>query len=155
MTGVLLIVSNIFFLVLFSSLFAAEGDRNRFFNPYILWTERITGPIGRFASDIVPGTSARVAAGVALLFLLAFRGALLNHAGDQQAILIGSTVSYLPRAGGAGAIVFSALHFATFLLVIYVQHVFHYLYILLFIIHTLTHSHIYTFTHFHINTLTH
>lgn len=115
MTGVLLIVSNIFFLVLFSSLFAAEGDRNRFFNPYILWTERITGPIGRFASDIVPGTSARVAAGVALLFLLAFRGALLNHAGDQQAILIGSTVSYLPRAGGAGAIVFSALHFATFL----------------------------------------
>ncbi len=116
MTAAFFTLTDILFLVLFMRLFAREGSRSFFFNPFILWTGRITGPVGRFAADIIPGITERAASGVALVFLIAFRGALMMSAGgDGQSLAIGSTFVFHPHAGWAGAIAFSLLRFATFL----------------------------------------
>ena len=111
-----LLVSNAFFLLLFARLFAGRDDRDWIFNPYLLWTGRVTNGVGRFATDILPGLPARGGAGVALLFLLAFRGALMVAAANVKwALPIGSTFFFHPRSGWIGAIAFSVLNFASFL----------------------------------------
>ncbi len=105
-----------FFLLLFARLFAARDDRDWIFNPYLLWTGRVTNGVGRVATDILPGLPARGGAGVALLFLLAFRGALMVAAANVKwALPVGSTFFFHPRSGWIGAIAFSVLNFASFL----------------------------------------
>ncbi len=111
-----LLATNAFFLLLFARLFAGRDDRDWIFNPYLLWTGRVTNGVGRFATDILPGLPARGGAGVALLFLLAFRGALMVAATNMKwALPVGSTFFFHPRTGWIGAIAFSVLHFAVFL----------------------------------------
>ena len=111
-----LLVTNAFFLLLFARLFARRNDRDWIFNPYLLWAGRVTDGAGRFATDILPGLPARGGAGIALLFLLAFRGALMVAATNAKwALPVGSTFFFHPRTGWVGAIAFSILHFAVFL----------------------------------------
>ena len=111
-----LLVTNAFFLLLFARLFAGRNDRDWIFNPYLLWSGRVTDGVGRFATDILPGLPIRGGAGVALLFLLAFRGALMVAASNAKWTLsVGSTFFFHPRTGWIGAIAFSILHFAVFL----------------------------------------
>ncbi len=111
-----LLITNAFFLLLFARLFARRDDREWIFNPYLLWSGRVTDGVGRFATDILPGLPARGGAGVALLFLLAFRGALMVAATNAKwALSVGSTFFFHPHNGWVGAIAFSILHFAVFL----------------------------------------
>ncbi len=111
-----LLITNAFFLLLFARLFARRDDRDWIFNPYLLWTGRVTDGVGRFATDILPGLPPRGGAGVALLFLLAFRGALMVAATNiRWSLPVGSTFFFHPRSGWIGAIAFSILHFAVFL----------------------------------------
>ena len=111
-----LLVTNAFFLLLFARVFAGRNDRDWIFNPYLLWTGRVTDGVGRFAMDILPGLPARGGAGVALLFLLAFRGALMVATDHVKWTLpVGSTFFFYPRSGWIGAIAFSVLNFAAFL----------------------------------------
>ncbi len=111
-----LLITNAFFLLLFARLFARRDDREWIFNPYLLWSGRVTDRVGRFATDILPGLPARGGAGIALLFLLAFRGALMVAATNAKWTLsVGSTFFFHPRTGWVGAIAFSILHFAVFL----------------------------------------
>ena len=111
-----LLVTNAFFLLLFARLFARRDDREWIFNPYLLWAGRVTDGVGRFATDILPGLPIRGGAGIALLFLLAFRGALMVAASNAKwALSVGSTFFFHPRTGWIGAIAFSILHFAVFL----------------------------------------
>ena len=116
MTSAFLLISNIFFLFLFARLLMGRNDREWIFNPYLLWTGRVTSGAVRIATDILPGLPARGGAAVALLFLLAFRGALMAATASRDwALSIGSTFFFHPRLGWVGAIAFSALHFAAFL----------------------------------------
>ncbi len=111
-----LVITNAFFLLLFARVLARRDDREWIFNPYLLWTGRVTDGVGRFATDILPGLPARGGACVALLFLLAFRGALMVAATNMKwSLPVGSTFFFHPRAGWIGAIAFSVLHFAVFL----------------------------------------
>ncbi len=111
-----LIATDLLLLVLFARLFAADDDRNWIFNPYLLWTGRVTGPMRRFANDLVPGISERATCGVTLLFLLVFRGALMKSAGETARMIpVGETFVFLQREGWYWAIAFSFLRFATFL----------------------------------------
>lgn len=111
-----LVITNAFFLLLFARVLARRDDREWIFNPYLLWTGRVTDGVGRFATDILPGLPARGGACVALLFLLAFRGALMVAATNVKwSLTVGSTFFFHPRVGWIGAIAFSILHFAVFL----------------------------------------
>jgi uncharacterized protein YggT (Ycf19 family) len=112
-----LLITNAFFLLLFARLFAERDDRDWIFNPYLLWAGRVADGAGRFATDILPGLPMRGGAGVALIFLLAFRGALMVAATNMKwALSVGSTFFFHPRTGWIGAIAFSILHFAAFLI---------------------------------------
>ena len=111
-----LLITNAFFLLLFARLFARRDDRDWIFNPYLLWAGRVSDGAGRFATDILPGLPMRGGASVALIFLLAFRGALMVAATSMKWTLsVGSTFFFHPRAGWVGASAFSVLHFAVFL----------------------------------------
>ncbi len=111
-----LVITDLFLLLLFSRLFAREDDRAYLFNPYLLWAGRLTDPVGRFVTDLLPGLTIRAAYGIAFLFLLAFRGAVLTFAsGSDWNIVVGSTLAFHPRAGWFGAIAFSFLDFIVFL----------------------------------------
>ena len=113
---IFLLITNAFFLLLFARIFAKRDDRDWIFNPYLLWTGRVTDGVGRFATDILPGLPARGGVGVALLFLLAFRGALMFASTNVKwSLPVGSTFFFHPRPGWIGAIAFSSLHFAAFL----------------------------------------
>ena len=111
-----LLITNAFFLLLFARLFVGKNNRDWIFNPYLLWAGRVTDGVGRFATDILPGLPPSGGAGVALLFLLAFRGALMVAATNMKwSLTVGSTFFFHPRTGWIGAIAFSVLHFAVFL----------------------------------------
>lgn len=113
---IFLLVTNAFFLLLFARVLARRDDREWIFNPYLLWTGRVTDGVGRFATDILPGLPACGGACIALLFLLAFRGALMVAATNMKwSLPVGSTFFFHPLSGWTGAIAFSILHFAAFL----------------------------------------
>ena len=116
MTAAVLLVTNFFFLLLFARILARENDREWIFNPYLLWAGRVTNGAIRVSTDILLGLPERGGAVFALLFLLAFRGALIAAApnGDWS-LSLGYVFIFDSRAGWVGAIAFSALHFAAFL----------------------------------------
>ena len=111
----LVLLSDLFFLLLFARACARRDDRAYLFNPYLLWSGRLTDPVGRFTADILPGLPVRGGCGVALLFLLAFRGALLATRMPGWSVTLGATLAFHPRPGWAGALAFSVLDFAVFL----------------------------------------
>ena len=116
MTWFFLLLTNFLFLLLFARPLVRTDDREWIFNPNLLWAGRITDRIGRVATDILPGLHVRGGAVVALLFLLAFRGALMAASPNTGwALPIGSTFFFHPLAGWPYAIAFSILHFAVFL----------------------------------------
>ena len=116
MTEFLLIATDILLVILFARAFVTDGNRNWIFNPYLLWTGRVTGSVRTFLNDIAPGISERAASGVAFLFLVAFRGALMKAAGEAAHMIpVGGTFVFLQREGWPWAIAFSFLRFATFL----------------------------------------
>ena len=112
----ILLLSDLFLLLLFARVFTRTDDRASFFNPYLLWARRVTDPVGAFVADLFPGLPVRAACAIAFLFILAFRGALfVSASGANWTVVIGSTLAFHPRAGWFGAIGFSLLDFAVFL----------------------------------------
>ena len=116
MTWFILLLTNFLFLLLFARTLVRTDDREWIFNPHLLWAGHITDRIGRVATDIFPGLHIRGGVFVALLFLLAFRGALMAASPHTDwAISVGSTFFFHPHTGWPYAIAFSILHFAAFL----------------------------------------
>lgn len=107
-------VTDILFVLLFAKAFQGETESGYLFNPYLLWTDKVTSPILRFTTDIIPRATTGLAAIVALVFLIAFRGALLC-AGGNLVVSVGSVVNFTPRSGWLGAIAASAMDFLVFL----------------------------------------
>ena len=110
-----LVISNILFLLLVSRIFAQERSSDYFFNPFLLWSTKITNYVLDFARPIFPGVGKGAVVGLVLLLLLVFRGALLATvpvSGWQ--IFVGTMVQYFPRPGWGNAIAFSVLDFLSF-----------------------------------------
>ena len=111
----LLVITNILFLLLVSRIFAQERSSSYFFNPFLLWSTKITNQIIDFANPIFPGLGKSAVAGLVLLFLLVFRAAILATvpvSGWQ--IFVGTMVQHFPRPGWGNAIIFSILDFLSF-----------------------------------------
>lgn len=114
MTAFAILVTDILFVLLLSRVFAREDGSAYMFNPYLVWADKATYPVIRFAGDIMPGAPKGVAAFVSLLFLVAFRGALFASGGAMR-VFVGSTIRFVPRAGWLAAIAASAIEFIVFL----------------------------------------
>lgn len=114
MTAFAIAVTDILFVLLFAKAFQGKADSDYLFNPYLLWTDKVVSPILRFVTDIIPRAPTGLAAIVALVFLIAFRGALLASSGGLV-VTVGSVVNFTPRTGWIGAIAASVMDFLVFL----------------------------------------
>lgn len=114
MTAFAIAIMDILFVLLFARAFLGRDESSYLFNPYLLWADKATSPIIRFVKDLIPRASSGVASMAALLFLIAFRGAVLSSSG-AIVVTVGSVFNFTPRPGWDGAIIASAMEFVVFL----------------------------------------
>lgn len=113
----LLTITNLLFILIFARAFSRDNDSAYFFNPVLLTTNKVTDKILDFTTPLFPGLRKTAVSIIVLVFLLAFRGALMTSAGHSNwSIIIGSTLQFFPRPGWVNAITFSFLDFAAFLI---------------------------------------
>ncbi len=109
-------LTNLLFLLLWVRLWRFS-EREFHFNPLLSAPVRLTDRLFDFLRPVLPGLSTQAVAGLTLLFLLAFRGAIGGRMQGPWILMVGSSYGRVLTAGEwPTAMLFSVLDFLLFML---------------------------------------
>ncbi len=112
---ILLLLSNLFFLIVWVRIWSPSGD-DFHFNPLVSAPIRLTDRIFEFLRPVLVGFRTPAMATATLLFLVAFRGAIVcNMAGSWQLAIGSSYARGLPTGYWPGCMLFSLADFTLFM----------------------------------------
>lgn len=116
MTGVILIITNLLFVLLFARLFIRDDSRESMFNPIVLATDGVTNRIAGFVWPLFPRMKRRQVFLVTLVFLLLFRSAVLASVRSPElSVCVGASMLFSPKGGWQGALIFGFIEFFVFI----------------------------------------